>query len=84
MKERKHYIDQYNEVAEIAKGMTMDQVRKHFGNAITNDLEEDGLIDVNYKDICVTFKEKKGRAELVDSIEIWSEDGYSYDLIRVQ
>ena len=42
---------------------------------ITNDLREnEGIIDVNYKSICATIKQKNGYLILLPDIEVWDEE----------
>lgn len=74
--ERERYIEQYREVKETTKGMTMDEVREHFGDNVSNDFVEGGvrIIDTNYKDILVTFSERDGNVELSNFIEMYSSD----------
>lgn len=75
---KEHYLKQYNEVADIVKGKTIEQIRDFFGNGVTNDFVEYGrhIIDANYKDILVTVVvEENGLVELVRDYEIYSSDG---------
>ena len=76
-------IYQWYEVATIAMGCDMDNVREVFKDRITNDTKD--CIDVNYKDICVTFTAKMGisdfydsyggKAILLDNFEYYNEGG---------
>ena len=81
-------LNQYYSIATIAMGCDMDNIREVFRDKITNDTGE--YIDVNYKDILVTFKanycmyeEYGGKAELTGKFEYY-EDGQFvglYDLV---
>lgn len=66
------YMDEYNELL-CYNGKSADEIRKAFGENITNDDGEH--IDSNYKDILVTFNITDGKAELSKSVEVYSEDG---------
>ena len=69
----------------------MDDIRLMFQKNITNDLsesDEEGLrhdlIDINYKDILVTFIEKKDKAVLHDFIEMYNKEGIFIGAINVK
>lgn len=74
---------QWYEVANIAMGCDMDNIREVFGDRITNDTGD--CIDVNYKDILVTFTAQKGisrgydtyggKAFLNDKFEYYNKGG---------
>lgn len=74
---------QWYEVANITMGCDMDNIREVFGDRITNDTKEH--IDVNYKDILVTFTAQMGinrgwdsyggKAHLNDTFEYYNEGG---------
>ena len=88
--ETKDFIAQWKEVKEMTEGKTMDEIREMFGKDITNDLRagvEAGLdrdiIDANYKDILVTFMEKRGKARLHNWIETYNKDGYFLGVVIV-
>ena len=50
---------------------------------ITNDLREnEGIIDVNYKNICATIKQKEKYLVVLPNIEVWDEDK-TLDFINV-
>ena len=78
------YIKRYREIEKITSGMTMAQIREYFGNDITNDLIDEGIIDANYKELTITFVEEKGVAKLRNSFEIWSSNGGFIDFITVE
>ena len=89
--ETKDYINQWKEVKEMTKGMTMDDIRSTFAKDITNDLRaefEAGLdhdiIDVNVKDILVTFIEKRGKAKLHTWIEMYAKNGEFLGVVDVK
>lgn len=68
------YLDQWYEVAKIGCGKTMDELRKIFAKDITND--EEDYIDLNYKDILVTFnKLVDGTAFISRYFEYYNENG---------
>lgn len=74
---REHYVNQYNEVADSVKGMTIEQIRDFFGNGVTNYFVEgdERIIDANYKDILVTVVERDGGVVVARSFEMYSSDG---------
>lgn len=74
---REHYVNQYNEVADSVKGMTIEQIREFFGDGVTNDFVEgdERIIDANYKDILVTVVDRNGSVELTRDFEMYSSDG---------
>ena len=82
-------LNQWYAVADIVLGCDMDNIREVFGNMITNDTGE--FIDVNFKDILVTFKadmrmyqEYGGKAVLLPNFEYYDKNGQFvgyYDLI---
>lgn len=81
--ERENYIAQWKEVKAMTEGKTMAEVRSIFGNNITNDLVDEGIIDTNYKDILVTFVEKEGKAVLHNYIECYSKEGIFLEVMVV-
>ena len=74
---KEHYLKQYNEVADIVKGKTIEQIRDIFGNGVTNDFVEgdERIIDANYKDILVTVVERNGAVEMTRNFEMYSSEG---------
>lgn len=80
--------DWYN-LAGIAMGCDMDNIREVFKDKITNDCGD--CIDLNYGSICATFtadmsmyKEFGGKARLSNKFEIYNENGNFcgvYDLV---
>lgn len=64
---------QYNEIKLATIGMSMDDIRKNYSKDITNDVEE--YIDMNYKNILVTFQDINGKAELTDCFEYYNDNG---------
>lgn len=73
-------VSQWYEVKNITMGCDMDNIREVFGDRITNDTKE--CIDVNYKDILVTFsadmydmQEYGGMARLSDRFEYYTKEG---------
>ena len=73
-------VSQWYEVKKITMGCDMDNIREVFGDRITNDTKE--CIDVNYKDILVTFsadmcdmQEYGGMARLSDRFEYYTKEG---------
>lgn len=82
-KEYNHYLSQFYEILDISSGCDMDNIRECFCTDITNDTKD--FIDVNYKDILVTFEAIKGlgshydryggKARLTDKFEAYDEDG---------
>ena len=72
-------VNQWYEVKNITMGCDMDNIREVFGDRITNDTKE--CIDVNYKDILVTFsadmcdmQEYGGMARLSDRFEYYTKE----------
>lgn len=68
-------LSQWNEVKKMTDYTTFNGVTNLFPSKdVTNKTEE--FIDVNYKDILVTFtKGTMGKAVLTDSFEIYNENG---------
>ena len=64
-----------SEYRELRKynGCTADEIRSTFGKDITNDDGEH--IDLNYKDILVTFNVSDGIVSLSDCIEVYNSEG---------
>ena len=77
------------QLASVAMGLDMDNVREVFEDKITNDCGDS--IDLNYGSICATFnadmsmyQEYGGKARLSDKFEIYNEEGIFqgvYDLV---
>ena len=68
------YLDQWFEIAKIGCGRKWEEVRERFAKDITN--ECDDYIDINYKDILVTFnKLVDGTAFISRYFEYYNKDG---------
>lgn len=93
-KEYNRYLSQYYEVLNICSICDMDNIRELSEDSInfniTNDTKE--FIDVNYKDILVTFKSVMGcgssydkyggRAILTDTFEVYDKNGNPMGLYK--
>lgn len=90
-KEYNHYLSQYYSILDITINCDMDNIREIFGKDITNDTGD--LIDVNYKDILVTFWAFKGinkgydryggKAVLADRFEVYDKEGNFVGLFSI-
>lgn len=81
-------LSQYYTIADITMGCDMDNIREIFKKDITNDTGD--CIDVNFKDILVTFKANMcmyekfgGKAELTGNFEYYENGQFVgvYDLV---
>ena len=77
---KQDFINQWNEVKTITSGMTADEIRTYFADNVIRELEEGvgldhNLIDINYKNILVTFIVKGNTAKLHDYVETYDNDG---------
>lgn len=89
-KTKEEYIGQWKELKEMTKGFSMDDIREKFDGDITNDLtEKDGMgkgmemIDLNYKDILVTFFGKEV-ASIGEYIECYDENDNFIEVMKVE
>ena len=78
-KEYENAVSNWYELADITMGCDMDNIREVFKNRITNDCGD--CIDMNYKNICVTFNADKrmyaeygGKAILNTKFEYYNKD----------
>ena len=58
-------VSQWYEIKDITSPSDMENIREVFGDKITNDTKE--CIDVNYKDIRVTFTAVQGYGDSYDA-----------------
>lgn len=70
-KEYNNYLAEYCTIKDITKGFSADEVRSFFKSSITNDGAD--YIDINYKDILVTFDVNK--RTLTDMFEVYDKNG---------
>ena len=81
-------LEDFNELRTTINGVTDINTLAEliYDNArynITNDLREnEGLIDINYKSICATVKQKKDNLVVLGDVKVWDNDG-SLDFISV-
>ena len=90
------YLSQYYEIEHITSTSDMQNIRelvdiKFLNVSIANDTEE--FIDINYKNILVTFKAVKGvsssydayggKAILTDTFEAYSDDGIPIGMFNI-
>lgn len=90
------YLNQYYEISHITSLSDMQNIRelvdiKFLNVSIANDTEE--FIDINYKNILVTFKAVKGvnssydayggKAILTDTFEAYSDDGVPIGMFNI-
>lgn len=74
--------EQWLEVAKIGCGKTMDELRTIFKDSITNDY--DGFIDLNYKDLCVTFSTTENGLAFIDPYFEWyNENGVFMSRVKI-
>ena len=89
--------EDWKELSEIVSNVKtlntfVDLVDGNNRYEITNDLRDEGMVDLNYKSICATILQKEDKLELdYKSVEVWDEDGalhfvnvnmYSYNKYR--
>lgn len=87
--EKKDFINQWEEVMEMSNGKSADEIRSLFKDRIINEVEmgeglDHDLIDVNYKNIRVTFILKNGNAKLHYFLEAYDNDRNFVSVINVR
>lgn len=81
-------VESYRELAKTINGVKdinslVELIDNNTTYNITNDLREnEGVIDINYKNICATIKQENGYLVLLPDIEVWDE-GKTLDFINV-
>ena len=86
--DRMQYVAQWNEVRGMAEGKTFPQLREMFNGAIADDIPvgvgvKHAILDIRYKDIRVTFLEKRKKASIQPWIECYTNEGVFLGVVNV-
>lgn len=81
-------LEDFNELRTTIKGIKdinslVELIYDNPKYNITNDLRDTrGVIDINYKNICVTIQQREKDLEVLGDVEVWDNDG-SLDFVLV-
>lgn len=73
-------LEDYNELQITMRGVNdinslVELISDSNKYEITNDLREQGMVDMNYKSICVTIEQVHNKLVIHKDIEVWDDEG---------